>query len=299
MKTKITLTKKDCVVVFVCAVFLLMCMGAVGTGSRERARRILCKTNLYQWGVAFKNHKDDNGGQYLSAFGYTDGTGSGVIENVVPNELWFEIANTTGMSNYDHPGQFSHEAMAPYMPSGFNPEGLTRAQAGALQPTDPQAQGLVLTDGWTCPSFRAWEPGIIQDNLARIQQRGFLRGRYSCYGRSDLWVNGSGNLVTNPEDFGGNQPGSEHLVMTDTLYAWQIWLDYNHSIRDKRDQIEVMTFGVEPDVAGINKLFGDGHVIWKDRSEYQGPGADPTLIDLTNGQGRRVSSISNQAVNWY
>ena len=107
MKTKITLTKKDCIVVFICAVFLLTALGATGAGSRERARRILCKAHLYQWGVAFKNHKDDNDGQYLSAFGYTDGSGNGELNSVIPNELWLDIENYTGVLNYNHPGQLS------------------------------------------------------------------------------------------------------------------------------------------------------------------------------------------------
>lgn len=62
MKTKITLTKKDCVVVFVCSVFLLMCMGAIGGGSRKHAKDIVCRANLRQWSLAMTEFTNDNGG---------------------------------------------------------------------------------------------------------------------------------------------------------------------------------------------------------------------------------------------
>ncbi len=185
------------------------------------------------------------------------------------------------------------------MPSGFNPRGYTRAQAGALSPTDPAALGLVLTGAWTCPSFRTKDIDQLRDTLPRLAQRGYMRLRYSYYGRSDLWGNEPTNTVTHPEDFGGNEPESRHLLMSDSLYAWQIWLDHNHSEDVKKDQIEWMTTGVEPRIAGINKLMGDGSAYWKDRREFQGPDANPKLLDLPALRGRRVSSINNQTVNWY
>jgi hypothetical protein len=185
------------------------------------------------------------------------------------------------------------------MPSGFNPKGYTRAQISSIPLGDPRLNDIILKGAWTCPSFRAPESEQIEDNYWRIVERGFMRLRFSYYGRSDLWVNGTGNIVTNPEDFGGNEPGSRHLLMTDSLYAWQIWLDHNHSEVAKRSQVETMIAGEEPDVAGINKLMGDGSAYWKDRREFQGPDADPILLDLPAHMGRRVSSISNQATNWY
>ena len=60
-----------------------------------------------------------------------------------------------------------------------------------------------------------------------------------------------------------------------------------------------MIAGEEPGVAGINKLMGDGSAYWKDRRDFQRADSDPTLLDLPAHQGRRVSSIGNQAVNWY
>ena len=290
------------VVIAIIALLLSILMPALNK-IKEQTRRLVCRTNLHQWGLAVNGYAAANDDKNLSAFGYTDQSGNGLHANVVPNEFWFEIANTTGADNYNHPGQFSYEAMAPYMPSGFNPKGLTRAQAGALSPTDPAAKGLLLTGAWTCPSLRAPELDLITDNLWRIQQRGFMRLRYSYYGRSDLWINPNADVyVTNPEDFGGKYPGSRHLLMTDALYRWVgEGLDYNHSF-GKRKQEEIMVAGVEPAVAGINKMYGDGSAIWKDRREFQGPDADSTLLDMSSNPpsgNKRVSSIGNQAINWY
>lgn len=287
------------VVIAIIALLLSIMMPALNK-IKTSARRVICRTNLHQWGMAFNGYAAANDGKNCAAFGYTnDPTRPGVITDVVPNEFWFEVANTTGLTNYDHPGQYSYELLADYMPSGFNPLRLSRQQAGALQPTDLAAQGLVLTGAWTCPSFRTSDIEQLEDTLPRLAQRGYLRLRYSYYGRSDLWANESTNIVTNPEDFGGNDPGSRHLLMSDSLYAWQIWLDHNHSEDNKRGQIETTSPGVEPRVAGINKLMGDGSAHWKDRRDFQGPNADPTLLDIPTRTGRRVSSIGNQAVNWY
>lgn len=264
------------------------------------ARRVICRTNLHQWGLAFNGYEAANDGKNCSAFGYTnDSQRPGIITDVVPNEFWFEIANTTNVTYYDHPGQYSYELLASYMPSGFNPRGYTRMQIGALSPTDPAAKDLVLKGAWTCPSTRTPIIEQLQDTLPRIAQRGYMRLRFSYYGRSDLWANEPTNTVTNPEDFGGNEPGSRHLLMSDSLYAWQLGLDHNHSTVGKKTQWEIMTTTKEPFIAGLNKLMGDGSAYWKDRREFQRADSDPTLFDIPVHQGRRVSSISNQATNWY
>ncbi len=298
MNNKKALTLIELLVVISIITFLLSILTPGLLKARTQGRKVVCKTNLYQWGTAFKNHKDDNDGQYLSAFGYTDPSGSGKLTSVIPNEFWLDIENYIGTTNYDHPGQFSHEAMAPYMPSGFNPKGYRTPDIMGMSYTDPRAKDMILTDVWTCPSFRARELELIQDSLARIQARGFMRGRYSYYGRSDLWTKPGVAIVTNPEDFGGNQPGSEHLLMADVLYRWiGEGLDYNHSIT-KKTQEEMLISGVEPGLAGINKMYGDGSAIWKDRRDFRGPDANPTLLDISKGTNVQVRSLGI-ANNWY
>ena len=105
MKNKKALTLIELLVVILIIAFLLIILTPGLVKARTQGRRVVCKTNLYQWGTAFKNHKDDNDSQYLSAFGYTDG--GGIITDVVPDDFWLDVENYTGASSYDHPGQFS------------------------------------------------------------------------------------------------------------------------------------------------------------------------------------------------
>ena len=62
MKTKRSLTKKDIVIILVCLIFLVINVGAMGGGGRERAKRILCLTNLKQLTLAWTDYAGDNDG---------------------------------------------------------------------------------------------------------------------------------------------------------------------------------------------------------------------------------------------
>ena len=92
--------------------------------------------------------------------------------------------------------------------------------------------------------------------------------------------------------------------MADALYNWENFLDYNHRIKEaKHDMWEIVSVGDEPGIAGINKLWGDGSVKWKSRSEFQGPYANPSLVDISSFTGKRVRGMLSgwgaRAVNYY
>jgi len=70
MKPKATFTKKDCIAVLVCGVFLLANIGAIGNEGRKRAKEVLCRSNLRQWGTIFKMYANDNDGYFPSFVGY-------------------------------------------------------------------------------------------------------------------------------------------------------------------------------------------------------------------------------------
>ena len=57
---KKTFTKKDCLAALICAVFALMCMGAVGKKGRSHAKFIVCQSNLQKWGEIFHLFAQDN-----------------------------------------------------------------------------------------------------------------------------------------------------------------------------------------------------------------------------------------------
>jgi prepilin-type processing-associated H-X9-DG protein len=63
---KVVLAKRDVVVVFVCAVFLLVNLGSIGSGGRRRAKEAVCVSNLKRWGNIWKSYADDHGGYFAS-----------------------------------------------------------------------------------------------------------------------------------------------------------------------------------------------------------------------------------------
>jgi len=66
MKTKITSTKRDLLVVLGCAFFLLLNIGAIGSSSRRRAKEMVCLSNLLKWGAIFQTYTNNNNGYFYS-----------------------------------------------------------------------------------------------------------------------------------------------------------------------------------------------------------------------------------------
>jgi len=299
MRTTKGFTLIELLVVIAIIALLLSILSPSLTKVKIQARRIMCRSNLHQWAVAVLSYAAANSDKMLCTFGYTI---NGKIDAVIPNEFWLDTVNYIPNPYYDHPGQFSFALMAPYMPSNFNNLKLTTEDviSEGLQVDDAKAQTLILKDIWTCPSYRRPERDVLDDTLWRIKERGFLRLRYSYFARVDLWR----QFPTNPEDFGEMMPGSRHLLMADALYNWAGELDYNHSVSGGKQEIfEYVALGDKPNIAGINKVYGDGHAEWKDRRKFQGPEADPTLEDISSFTGRRVrgqpSGWGASAVNYY
>jgi len=64
MEAKMTFTKKDVIVVAGCVVFLIVNIGAIGSGGRKRAKEAVCQSNLRQWGAIFEAYTNDNEGSF-------------------------------------------------------------------------------------------------------------------------------------------------------------------------------------------------------------------------------------------
>jgi prepilin-type processing-associated H-X9-DG protein len=60
--------KKDVAFVLGCVVFLLMNIGAIGSGGRRRAKEMVCLSNLRQWGAMFEMFTNDNDGHFNSGW---------------------------------------------------------------------------------------------------------------------------------------------------------------------------------------------------------------------------------------
>ena len=61
-------SKKDLFVVLGCVVFLLMTLGAIGSGGRRRAKEAVCLSNLKQWGSVFQTFASDNDGYFMAGW---------------------------------------------------------------------------------------------------------------------------------------------------------------------------------------------------------------------------------------
>lgn len=287
------------VVIAIIALLLAILAPSLAT-IKERAERVVCRTNLHQWAIGLANYAANNAGKYPSAFGYTGNDYK--IDFVVPNEIYLSIDNYVSNPNFDHPGQISWELMAPYIPSEFNYFGWTSSSIPSdLTPDDPRAKSLILEGAWTCPAYRKYDRDVIADTLGRLRERGFMRLRYSYYGRVDLWP----GFATHPEDFGDSNLSGSDLLMSDALYNWAGGVDYNHSIAPTKFIMfeGILNIGDHADISGMNKLFGDGHAVWKDRRDFLGLDAEPHLSDISypSGSGRRVKGQipTSLANNYY
>jgi len=65
MKRIITYSKNDIVVTLFCVLFLVMSIGAIGGGARQRAKDALCQSQLRQWGQIYSMFANDNGGKLV------------------------------------------------------------------------------------------------------------------------------------------------------------------------------------------------------------------------------------------
>lgn len=64
MKRKTKFTKKEIIVTLSCTVFLLLNIGAIGSGGRRRAKETVCLSNLRQWGTIFEMFTNDHVGYF-------------------------------------------------------------------------------------------------------------------------------------------------------------------------------------------------------------------------------------------
>ena len=84
MKDKTRFTKKEILIILGCAFFMLLNIGAIGSGGRRRAKEMVCLSNLQQWGLMFAMYCGDNNGYFFT--GELNGTRSGMGSG----EFWRE-----------------------------------------------------------------------------------------------------------------------------------------------------------------------------------------------------------------
>jgi len=111
---------------------------------------------------------------------------------------------------------------------------------------------------------------------------------YSYFGRVERWGPGE---ATRPQDLTETEPKSDRLLMSDQLFHWWYtdgWA-YNHGERGPRDSGPAGVETVAPyTVAGLNQLYGDGRVVWKNGNRMNRPNIKSSIT--TNGMVRAYST---------
>jgi len=66
MRLNTAYTKKDIIIVLICVVLLLLNFGAISSGGRRHAKRVVCLTNLKQLTLAWTQYAYDNDGKIVN-----------------------------------------------------------------------------------------------------------------------------------------------------------------------------------------------------------------------------------------
>jgi prepilin-type N-terminal cleavage/methylation domain-containing protein len=248
------------VVIAIIALLLSILTPALQT-VKERAKRTICKSNLHQWILGISAYASSNDNKLLQTVEYP---GWGLY----PGEILFEQPELGGPQD----GMAYAMAFVPYM-EGFNAGRLSRADVALLTSSnDPGADNLQIKGAWTCPSNKGENVDFV---ISTINDRNYLRLEYAYYARVDKWH----KYATHPRDLTGEELSGRKLLMADQIYYWgdPQWdwpCLYNHGKNGYSwdgifsDYLQLCKLEGPPKLTGINRLFGDGHVVWKDKTEF-------------------------------
>jgi prepilin-type N-terminal cleavage/methylation domain-containing protein len=223
------------VVIAIIAVLMGILMPALQS-VRKQGRRVACASNLRQWGVAVATYATDNDDRLLKT---VNTWGSG------PEGL---IAWSTEEKRKLHPDQFSLPAFGPYMP-GF------------------KYSERNLGDAWICPANKVDYNEMTKEHW----ESGFIVTEYAYWARMDTYL----ESVTHPEHLTNKYLTSKRILVTDTCFrlGGTGGYLYNHgkngpSINRNHETIGGFVDTGPPEITGLNRCYGDGHVEWKKRSDY-------------------------------
>jgi len=229
------------VVVAIIAILAAMLLPAL-RHAREKSKRAVCASNLRQWGLAAHLYVSDYGGKLPESRGYSFG--------VYPGDAWI-------YPNTNYPGQISVQAVARYVPG--------------IDWANHRIRGI-----WLCPSADA--ESIDQTVAGQWNfdpPWGKLVMCYAYFGGVSTWA----AFATFPNDLSDYDLEPNRVLMADYTFRWSgngSWR-YNHGLRGASEgTYGFVDFG-PPSISGINKLYGDGHVEWKDRSKF-----NPVAMDAVS-----------------
>lgn len=198
------------------------------SGAKERARRAVCASNLRQFGICFSLYRDDCGA-LLETDEFADAY----------RRPSFIFAFGSSADRF-----LSAEALLKYLPGGFSI-------------LNEKTREVSIGGVWACPSAPKRSQKSYQDE---ITSWGGFTSTYSYFARVENWRAGQ---TTKPDMLTGNELLGDRLLMTDQLFHW--WVDdgwvYSHG--EKGPPPGGSEAHSPLGLAGLNQLYGDGHVTWK------------------------------------
>jgi prepilin-type N-terminal cleavage/methylation domain-containing protein len=228
------------VVIAIIVILASLLLPVLGT-AKERSRRVSCSSNMRQHGIALTLYFGDSNSRLLKTVERSGGL-------LYPIGIWrADMANGAQSS----PGQYNVQSLDPYIPG---------------TKIDTLNSKVYLNGMWWCPS--GYDEQIRESRKQYLLSGGYFEPSYSYFAHSSKWQSGK---ASRPADLTDTKLVSDRILMTDSVFQW--WVEkswsYNHGRRGFSDHYPSSPgkkeTGNNPFVAGINQLYGDGHVVWKNR----------------------------------
>jgi prepilin-type N-terminal cleavage/methylation domain-containing protein len=211
--------------------------------AREKARRAVCISNLRQWGQIWWSYSQDAAGRIPGTARAWQGNGR-YPAHIMKDTAW----------PYTHlPGDVSIRAIQRYVPG----TDLDSFKVGSL---------------WYCPSNFGARPKSVVDYYYSGGHFNILF--YAYFAGVGSFEPGHANF---PDTVTDREFTESRVLMTDILYRWGYYFtdqrrwSYNHGRLGPsyhNTAWGLFTDNALDNFSGGHQLFGDGHVLWKDRSRY-------------------------------
>lgn len=254
MKRSNGFTRIDLTVTLLCAAFLLVTLGAVGNRGRERAKQLVCASQLGKWGQAIFMQSADNNDEVMMIVRRFDG-------GLFPTFMGTFPPDVQQYPPDDYvPGEFSIYNIDPYIDcvdNNFEENGIAHKILAC-----PNTSGDLIVD-------------II------YQQWNWWNDIYFIFSSYAYWGGAGEVTAQTPEgyysagvlsDLTLDTLSPSRLLMSDSLYldSGYSW-SYNHGASGWAcsfgyvvpGAISHEKFDGEQDATGRNQLFGDGRVQWR------------------------------------
>lgn len=262
------------IVVGIIAVLLAILLPAL-TKARDAAWRAACASNLQQWGAALTSYAMDNQGQMMETSRYYNNF------SAYPDIafVYRQPAPGTNSTNTPQATAFSAEAISRYIPN------------------EVDFQNRQVSKLWICPSNQDGDPnGFAKLTWLSVgDPSAYFHWQYSYFGQVGKWGVNTGNC-SQPNLLCDNIAAGDRLMMCDCVFFWnvpQTWA-YNHGRNGASSFYTgdgILDDPGPPALTGVNKLYGDGHVVWDSdfnpvKMQAMAHGApDSTLRWVTPGGG--------------